>query len=140
MADIELLGVKEFAAALEAKIRAEDLASKAFVVSAAHMIEAAAKKNFEGSHRKGEPHQGGSKPNVVTGTLRRSIRVFGPNRIGKDWVATVGPTAVYGRAVELGLWQAPDVSYPYFTPAFEETAPKLAAAWAALAGSALKVI
>jgi phage gpG-like protein len=46
---------------------------------------------------------GGSGPNVVTGTLRRSIVMEGPVRTGLGTAtARVGPTVVYGRIQELG--------------------------------------
>lgn len=62
----------------------------------------------------------GSGPNVITGTLKRSIstRV----RVGfGTYIAEVGPTVVYARAVELGspIWKS-GVKYPYLTPAADK--------------------
>jgi hypothetical protein len=62
----------------------------------------------------------GSGPNVITGTLKRSIttRV----RVGfGTYIADVGPTVVYARAVELGspIWKS-GVKYPYLTPAADK--------------------
>jgi hypothetical protein len=61
----------------------------------------------------------GSGPNVITGALKRSIstRV----RVGfGTYIAEVGPSVVYARAVELGspMWKS-GVKYPYLTPAAE---------------------
>jgi hypothetical protein len=62
----------------------------------------------------------GSGPNVITGALKRSIttRV----RVGfGTYIADVGPTVVYARAVELGspIWKS-GVKYPYLTPAADK--------------------
>jgi hypothetical protein len=59
----------------------------------------------------------GSGPNVITGTLRRSIRTsvaFGFD----SYTAVIGPTVEYARAVELGSprWKS-GVKYPYLEPA-----------------------
>ena len=59
----------------------------------------------------------GSGPNVITGTLRRSIRTsvsFGFD----SYIAVIGPTVEYARAVELGSprWKS-GVKYPYLEPA-----------------------
>jgi hypothetical protein len=83
--------------------------------------------NFEGAHRKNQRRVPNSsmKPNIVTGTLRRSIRSTGVNRHGFGFYsATVGPSTVYGRRVEMGFsgrdsrgrnYNQP--AYPYFGPA-----------------------
>ena len=62
----------------------------------------------------------GSGPNVITGALKRSIttRV----RVGfGTYIADVGPTVEYARAVELGspIWKS-GVKYPYLTPAADK--------------------
>lgn len=57
------------------------------------------------THRKGEPtpSKPGEPPSLVTGTLRRSIKVVPAEPQGRGaWLAKVGPTAVYGRMQELG--------------------------------------
>lgn len=77
-----------------------------------------AQANFEGSHAKGEPHVGGIKPNMVSGNLRRSIQAQGGVRqVGLGvYSTTVGPTAKYGRRVELG-YKNMNRPFPYFGPA-----------------------
>lgn len=93
-----------------------DLAAKANVSIAAATLIRDAQNNFEGTHKKGQPHVGGAKPNVVTGNLRRSIMADSTKHLGMGiYSTTVGPTMKYGRRVELGL--APTGAYPYFGPA-----------------------
>jgi hypothetical protein len=62
----------------------------------------------------------GSGPNVITGDLRRSISTRVRYGFG-TYIAEVGPTVVYGRAVELGspIWKS-GVKYPYLTPAADK--------------------
>jgi len=94
------------------------------VVGAAAIVEAQAKANFAGHHRPGEPHVGGpgSYPNVVTGNLRRSITHTQVHQVGlATFASTVGPTAKYGRRVEL------EYHYAYFAPALEQTRTRLQA-------------
>lgn len=87
---------------------------------AALALEREAKLNANtGTHKRGEGHiQGtGPGPNVVTGTLRRSITTEIRYGFG-SYIATVGPTVEYARAVELGSpkWKS-GVRYPYLIPA-----------------------
>lgn len=124
-----VVGLRELEAALTRVGRQVEAASRGLATDGAHLVEAAAKRNFEGSHKRGEPHVGGDKPNVVTGTLRRSIRSLPPERAGVgEWVVRVGPTVVYGRRVELGYAGGPGRGhahtrpFPYFTPAVRSTA------------------
>ncbi len=113
--EFDLLGVPEFVAALEAMDARVDLASRNTVRDGAQMIQRQAQQNASG--RPG--------PRVVTGTLRRSIRVDGPRRVGTAWEARVGPTVVYSRRVELGFDGTDAIGrtyhqppYPYFGPAW----------------------
>lgn len=62
----------------------------------------------------------GSGPNVITGALKRSINTR--VRVGfGTYIAEVGPTVLYARAVELGspIWKS-GVKYPYLTPAAQK--------------------
>mgnify|MGYP005819863605 CR=1 FL=1 len=132
--NLHLAGAGDARRAIERWVARTDTATRAAVSAAAHEIEAAAKSHFSGTHRKGQPHEGGPEPNVVTGTLRRSIIVEGPTSAGAfTWAAKVGPTTVYARAIELGLRQAPGVSYPYFGPGVADALPRVGeifrAAW-----------
>jgi len=92
-------------------------------------VERAAKANFEGAHRRNEPRvpNSSNKPNIVTGTLRRSIRTTGVQRLAGGYSTTVGPTAIYGRRVELGFTGADSrgrrynqPAYPFFGPGVKE--------------------
>lgn len=117
-------GIKEVTRALEKSALAANTAAQANVNQAATYLIRAAQSNFEGAHKKGEPHVGGAKPNIVTGNLRRSILAGGIRNVGPGtWANTVGPTAVYGRAVELGGRHSG--SYPYFGPAVAQTRREL---------------
>lgn len=126
-------GISEFDAALDKlMVRAEAAAIEAVTTGGA-LIERNAKLNFEGNHAKGEPHVGGDKPNVVTGTLRRSIHSEPVQKIGLgSYQVKVGPSVLYGRRVELGFTGTDSLgrsfnqrAYPYFTPAFEAALPEL---------------
>lgn len=111
----ELKGLGKIEATFD-RIHAEtQAANRTIVVQSAAVIEAAAKANFSGSHKKGQPHVGGDKPNVVTGTLRRSI-THDPVQYNRDGAWTrVGPTVVYARSVEITH------GYAYFEPAVRHT-------------------
>jgi hypothetical protein len=82
-------------------------------------LEREAKKNANtGTHKRGEGHIPGTGPgpNVVTGTLRRSITTEVRYGFG-SYIATVGPTIEYARAVELGNPKWRGKRYPYLIPA-----------------------
>lgn len=119
-------GIPEFNAALDDLVARVDAASAAGIVKVAHLIEAQAKANASG--RPG--------PNVITGTLRRSIVLDpeSPVRSGDGWTISVGPSVLYGRRVELGFRGTDSIGrtftgagkYPYFTPAVESIIPRIA--------------
>lgn len=119
-------GLSEVRGAAAKAMAAVDAAAQANVNQGSAYLIKAAQANFSGSHRKGEPHQGGPLPNVVTGNLRRSIIAGGIRRDGPGaYRNSVGPTAVYGRRVELG--KNGRGAYPYFGPAVAQTRRELAA-------------
>jgi len=103
---VKLLGVPEFEAALKAMTAAADAATRAAVAQGGHLIESETKKNLSiGSHGRGEPTTSapGTPPDLVTGGLRRSVKVDGPTNTGPyTWTSSTGPTAVYGRIQEMG--------------------------------------
>lgn len=80
------------------------------------MIERQAKINASvGRHKAGTPTPAvqGAGPSVITGTLRRSIHTqIEPGGLG-TWTARIGPSAIYGRRVEL------EFDYPYMRPALD---------------------
>jgi hypothetical protein len=99
-------------------------------------VERQAKLNASGPTRKGyangkiDPPQHipwqGAGPNVISGSLRRSITTTIRREGFGDYVATVMPTMVYARAVELGnpRWKS-GVKYPYLIPAAEAIKPRM---------------
>lgn len=118
------VGIPEFNAALKRIGDKADLASREVVAKSAALLIRNAQHNFAGSHKKGQPHVGGDLPNVVTGDLRRSIKMDPVTRLGPtSYVTRVGPRMIYGRRVELGYTggtgpgQQASRAYPYFEPA-----------------------
>lgn len=113
----------ELMAALEAKVGKMEAAGIYGLSQVAFAIEAEAKKNFQGTHKRGERHIPNSTggPNVVTGALRRSIHTEIRQGFG-TYTASVFPTMVYARAVELGLRNG--ARYPYLVPAAVSVRPK----------------
>ena len=106
--------------ALKNKVAKADGAAKAGVMAVAFAVQKPAKINaFTGKHLPGEGHIPGTGPgpNVGTGLLRRSISIKQRQGFG-TYIASVGPTAVYARAVEQGhpRWRS-GVRYPYLRPA-----------------------
>lgn len=105
-------GMAEFEAALAALVARVEVGAERAAQDAAHVVEAAAKKNAP----------------VVTGTLRRSI-ISSPGGSG-EIAYQVGPTVIYGRRIELGF-QGPDSlgrvynqqPDPYLAPAVHESIP-----------------
>jgi hypothetical protein len=84
------------------------------------------KEQIEGKRPKGEKATSGQPPMNRTGNLRRSIRGEKFRKGFASYSAIVGPTIIYGRAVELGGGFAPDswkgtsamAGFPYMKPAF----------------------
>lgn len=129
-----VVGMGELFAAIDRITAEAAVVAKSIVTSGAAQTVRAAQENFEGTHKKGEPHVGGPKPNVVTGMLRRSIKFTPPERLGLfEYSSQIGPTTVYGRAVELGYAARNMRPFPYFTPAAKQVMERLpaeaAAAW-----------
>lgn len=116
-AGAEWVGLDAFHEAFARMGAGVDVAARRNVTEATAYLIREAQSNFEGSHKKGAPHVGGAKPNVVTGNLRRSIVGSGVRHdLMGGYTNTVGPTAKYGRRVELGM-PGMGGAYPYFGPA-----------------------
>lgn len=114
------VGLSEVQAAFTKVSAQADVAARSIVTKTAAVTEREIKNNFEGAHKKGQPHVGGDKPNVVTGTLRRSI---GHERVTRTAAFTygtrLGPRTKYARRVELGGTDSRGVTtgpFPYFEP------------------------
>lgn len=124
----EVEGLDQFDAAVARLMDRIDDAGRAIAVESLAVVERRAKGNFEGSHPRGMPHVGGAKPNIVSGTLRRSIRQTPVRRAGAQaWAGSVGPTTVYGRRIELGYpggegrGRQRTRPFPYLKPAVVES-------------------
>jgi Bacteriophage HK97-gp10, putative tail-component len=120
MSAISVVNIREVIAGLKTYEEKVEKAAEFGLTRAALAIERQAKLNANtGVHPRGEGHIKGTGPgpNVVTGTLRRSITTEVRYGFG-SYVATVGPTVEYARAVELGSsrWKS-GVRYPYLYPA-----------------------
>jgi len=130
---IVLHGVEQFAAAATAKVAQMKAATRLATGTALHLIERRAKQTLgERSHQRGTPTPSGpgQPPALITGNLRRSISVSGPDAIGSDrWRGQVGPTAVYGRVQELGGATGRGIlpARPYLRPAYEESREEIRA-------------
>lgn len=125
MIGIETLfhGIEGFEAALKRGEVQTELAARTIVAQGAAMTIREAQKNFIGAHARGRPHvpNSGGYPNVVTGTLRRSITSDGIRHEGLGMYSTrVGPSTVYARAIELGR-PGHNRPYPYFGPGVKRT-------------------
>jgi hypothetical protein len=95
-------------------------AAQTAIATAGFAIQRQAQINANtGTHSKKTGHIPGSGPgpNVVTGALRRSIRTDVKYGFG-NYIAVVGASTEYARAVELGSpkWKS-GVKYPYLEPA-----------------------
>lgn len=124
---VQITGLSELNGVLMALERDLQTATRVATAKAAHLAEAAIKQMLStSSHPKNTPtpSQPGDPPSLVTGTLRRSIKVTGPVSAGMGrWLAEVGPTAVYGRVQELGGTAGRGVTLPprpYVQPAYEQ--------------------
>lgn len=126
-----------------ARIRAaaDEATREALTVVGASVVKKA-QHNFSGAHAKGKPHEGGDKPNVVTGYLRRSIEMTPLRHEATGfWALDVQVGAIYGRRVEKGFYGRDSLgrifaqrAYPYFDPAAHDAmdtfAPLAAAIYA----------
>ncbi len=86
------------------------------------------KNEIQGRRPTGEKATAGLPPMNRTGNLRRSIRGEKINKGFAKYEAIVGPTIIYGRAVELGgnfaprSWKGTSAmrGFPYMAPAFKK--------------------
>ena len=136
-ADMVWEGVPEWQKALDALITQADVAGEQIVTKGAHLVEAAAKQKASG--RPG--------PNVVTGTLRRSIGLVDVTRLGPGrWQSQTAPTVVYARRIELGFHSADSLGrvydqppFPYLGPGLDDAITALGALYREMWAAALNV-
>ena len=120
---MEIKNLAEVLAGLNLTEKKVNDAARYAIGMAAASVERQAKKNANtGTHPRGQGHIPGTGPgpNVVTGNLRRSIFSRSKVGFGNSYVAEVGASMVYARAVEMGVpeWKS-GVKYPYLVPAVE---------------------
>ena len=120
---IEFTNLAQFLAAFNRTEADLNNAARYAIGMAAASVEREAKKNANtGTHPRGQGHIPGTGPgpNVMTGNLRRSIYSQTKIGFGSSYIAEVGASMVYARAVEMGLpeWKS-GVKYPYLAPAAE---------------------
>ena len=120
MGAIVIRNLADVLAGLEVQEDRLEQAAQTAIATAGFAIQRQAQINANtGTHKRGTPRVSGSGPgpNVVTGALRRSIRTDVKYGFG-NYIAVVGASTEYARAVELGSpkWKS-GVKYPYLAPA-----------------------
>jgi hypothetical protein len=120
MGAVIVRNLAEVLAGLEVQEDRLERAAQIAIATAGFAVQRQAQKNANtGTHKRGQGHIPGTGPgpNVVTGALRRSIRTDVKYGFG-NYVAVVGASTEYARAVELGSprWKS-GVKYPYLAPA-----------------------
>lgn len=120
MGAIVIKNLPQVMAGLSAFEQKMEMAGQLALTQAALALERQAKLNANtGTHPRGQGHTPGTGPgpNKVTGTLQRSISTEVRYGFG-SYIATVGPTVEYARAVELGSprWKS-GVRYPFLSTA-----------------------
>jgi len=156
--EIRVEGIPRFSAAIEKKIAEVNIAAKTFVTVGGQIVVKNSRRLFtsvvmdssgnqsiaaKGSRngrlvRRGRhigPEGAGDPPHIRTGTLARSITTKDVREVGKGtWSSRTGPTANYGRRVELGFrgtdskgrtYDEPSPFHPYLKPGLEMSAPEL---------------
>lgn len=120
LGEIKFIGVENWNRVVQSWDDTTDMATRAAIEDIARLIQGAAQARA---------------PIGETGHLADSIVVQGPDKIGSaEYEAVIGPTAAYGRRVELGFRERGDGVHghqhtkpnPYFTEAFEATQPEFA--------------
>jgi hypothetical protein len=123
-------GVREFGAAIDRIRVAEELATRRAVQKVALLVVRQAKVNSTGPPRLFRDGTQGSRPGtgpgVVSGRHRNSIKILEQGPIPRGYAASVGPTMVYSRRLELGFTGTDSAGrvydqqpYPYLRPAVE---------------------
>lgn len=155
--EIRIEGIPKFSAAIEKKIVESSIAAKTFVTVGGQIVTKNARRQFttvvvdasgnqsiaaKGSTngrlvRRGRNLSGaGGPPHIRSGYLARSIQTRGIKPTGRreGWMSKTGPTAIYGRRVELGfrgtdskgrLYNDPNPFHPYLKPGLEMSRPEL---------------
>ena len=138
--DIRVDGASEWAAAAAAALARVREATDGAVDAGLNLIQTGAQQNLaQFTHPPGTPTPSapGDPPALISGALRRSIRVRRTKNGPSQFEGRVGPTIIYGRIQELGgqlgrnprhgMWRPPGrlPPRPYFAPAVFNAAPKV---------------
>lgn len=120
-----MISASETQAGLDRILAEVTAASFRIVKRGQAVVEGNIKKQFIGSHARGDPTTSapGSPPDVVTGTLRRSITSSPVSRSGLGAVGSIYPAEVYSRIQELGGGNLP--ARPYMKPGYDQSVTKL---------------
>lgn len=143
-------GTARITAAIERIKKQLDIATRDATKEAGEALQAAARRNFHGYHAFGYHHLGGDSPNTVSGDLQASIQFLTPvlSEGSARYSTKIGPTAIYGRVIELGATITPKEAKmlswfdaqmglrrfedevtipprPYFRPAVEDLPPRM---------------
>lgn len=130
--DESVHGASEVIAGLIRMAGESSVAAELIVKRAQVLVEGEAKKAFTGAHPRGMPTGSapGTAPDVVTGTLRRSIMSSATETVDGGAVGRVYPTAIYARIQELGGQTGRGgattlPARPYLQPAYEASKPRI---------------
>lgn len=119
-------GMREWDAAMDRLVVHAFGACKRGADNAAKVLAAETQRQLSRTtHRAGTPtpSRPGQPPSLVSGTLRRSVKIVPAVQVGRSaWVAKVGPTAAYARVQELGGDTGTSVlpARPYLAPALAQ--------------------
>lgn len=131
-------GLSEFDAGMQRLAASAGQACRRGANNAARLVASETKQTLTTTtHRKGTPtpSRPGDPPSLVSGTLRRSVKIVPAQpQGGTAYLAKVGPTAVYARIQELGGDTGWSVlpARPYLKPTVEKLIGS-GALWAAFA-------
>ena len=130
-------GLPEFKAALDKAVADAHKAGQRGANAAAALVSRTTQDKLrQTTHKRGTPtpSRPGEPPSLVSGQLRRSVKIVPAERRGPTaWVSKVGPTAVYARIQELGGTAGNGATLParpYLEPAVKEVVDS-GALWAA---------
>ena len=102
----ELDGMRAMLTALESISLRVETGTPDALAQAGHLVEGLVKMELSrSSHPPGTPTPSapGEPPSLISGALRRSIQVEGPQQNGRgSWSVRIGPTIVYGPIQERG--------------------------------------
>lgn len=125
--DVRVTGIDRFTkAVLDLKLKA-DLGARKIVEQGGVLIANRAKLEFR--EGKGPPQP--PRPTSRTHNLRNSIQTLEVRKDAEGWSSKTGPTAIYGRRIELGYPQGVGPGhqmtrpFPYMEPGFKKALPEI---------------